>query len=177
MRSFLRFLIFITVLVAALVVVGGPLVARPLIAALVRDALPFDEDEVTVGVDVGPALFAGEVEVVSVSGRDLDSGEATIGLLEVTVTGLSIVDRSFRDIDGRLEAVELRFDDGTSVSFEHIEVSGPSNALRATATLDEVAVERLVLGKLADQGIEADAVRLGDEQIEIDALGMTETAR
>ena len=33
MRSFLRFLIFITVLVAALVVVGGPLVTRPLIAA------------------------------------------------------------------------------------------------------------------------------------------------
>lgn len=177
MRSFIGFVVFLALLIAVLVLVVAPLAARPLIATLVRDALPIDEGAVTVDVDVGLALLSGEVDALAIAGRDLRSGEATIGLLQVELTGFDLFSRAFRVIDGRLEDVEVQLADGTAVSLERIEVSGPSDALWAKASLDAAAVELLVRSKLAEQGIRPDAVRLGTRSIEVVAQDVTIRAR
>lgn len=173
MRSFVGFVVVVTALVAALVLVVGPLVARPVIASLVQDALPIDQGEVTVEVDIGPSLLSGEVETIAIGGRDLRSGNTTIGLLQLDLTGFDLFSRTFKDVDGQLEDVEIRVADGTTVALRRLALRGPSDDLRATGMLDAVVVEQLVRAKLADQGIVADAVRLRDGQIEIDAVGMT----
>jgi len=177
MRSFIGFVVFLALLIAVLVLVVAPLAARPLIATLVRDALPIDDGAVTVDVDVGLALLSGEVDALAIAGRDLRSGEATIGLLQVELTGFDLFSRAFRVIDGRLEDVEVQLADGTAVSLERIEVSGPSDALWAKASLDAAAVELLVRSKLAEQGIRPDAVRLGTRSIEVVAQDVTIRAR
>lgn len=173
MRNFLRFAVFATVLVAILVVVAGPLLARPLIAALVRGALPLDGGEVTIGVDIGPALLAGEVATLDIGGRDLRSGQASVGRVALTVTGFSIVDRSFRAIDGRFEDVDLRLADGTVAAVDRIEVHGPSDSMTATATLDAAATVTLIAGKLDAAGIAHDRVQLGGGGVEVSAAGQT----
>jgi hypothetical protein len=177
MRSFFGFVVVTAAVVAVLVFVVAPLVARPLIASLVRDALPIDDGAVTVEVDVSPALLSGEVDALTIAGRDLRSGDATIGLLQVELASFNLVSRAFKVIDGRLEDVEVRLADGTAVSLERIDVSGPSDALRAAANLDAAAVEGLVRSKLEEQGIRPDAMRLGDDAIEVDAQGVTIRAR
>jgi hypothetical protein len=164
------------VLVTVLVIVVWPLVARPIIVSLVRDALPFDGDSVAVGVDVGPALLAGEIETVAISGRDLQAGGATIGLLQLDFTAVAIADRSFRDVDGRLEDVAARLEDGNVVSIARIVLSGPSTGVKATTTLDAPATEGLVRSTLAERGIVPQRVSLLDGAVEVTVQGIAARA-
>jgi hypothetical protein len=173
MRNFLRFVVFVTALVSILVVVVGPLVARPLIEALVRDALPFEDDSVTVAVGLGPSLLAGEIETLSIEGRELRTDQVTIGRLKVDLAGFNVIDRSFKDIDGRLEDVELELEDNPLVVVDRVELGGRSEALTASVTLDARSTEQVVRSKLAELGIQPDAVRLTAGSLEIEAQGAT----
>jgi hypothetical protein len=151
-------------------------VARPVLEALVRDALPFESETASVRVDVGPSLIGGEVDVVTVTGRDLERGDGSIGTLELTVRGFSIVSRTFEASTGRMADVRIRFEDGIATSIGLVEFSGPSDAVAATATLDAVATEGLIRSKLAEQGIVPERVRLGDGAVDVTAGGLTVAA-
>ena len=173
MRGFVGFLVFVGVLVAVLVFLVAPALARPLIASLVNDALPFDSESLDIGVEVGPSLLAGEVDAVTIRGRDLQSDNISIGSLELTINGVSTGDRTFRSSEGRLEDAEVRLDDGTVVSITLVELGGPSDAAEATATMDAEATEGLVRAKLAEAGILHDSVRLSEGVVEVSAGGQT----
>ncbi|NJD28807.1 MAG: DUF2993 domain-containing protein [Chloroflexi bacterium] len=176
MRSFLGFVVFVAVLVAVLVFVVGPVVARPVLEALIRDALPFESETVSVSVDVGPSLLGGEVDAVTVSGRDLQGADGSIGTLDLTVRGFSIVSRTFEASAGRLEDVQVRLEDGTATSIDLVELSGPSDAVAATATIDAVATEGLIRSKLAERGIVPERVQLVSGAVEVTAGGLTVAA-
>jgi hypothetical protein len=160
-----------------LVVVVMPIVARPLIEAMVRDASPFDGPPLDVDVDVGPSLLGGRVDRIAVGGSGLRRGDAGIESLAVTITSFSVVDRSFAAVAGTLAGVRLPRDDGATVELRTIRLDGPSSAVEAIALIDPAAAESLVRSTLAASGIVPDAVALEAGAIGIVAGGLRADAR
>jgi hypothetical protein len=177
MRSFLGFAAFVVLLVGVLALVVLPIVARPLIVSLVRDASPFAGPPLEVEVDVGPSLLGGTVDRLTVRGSALVQGDASIGSLALVVTGFSIVDRSFAAIDGTLHDVRLARDDGADIELRTVQLDGPSNAVTAIALLDAAATEALVRSTLAGSGIVPDAVVLEAGTIGVQVSGIRVDAR
>lgn len=177
MRSLVGFLVFVTLLVGVLAVAVVPLVAQPLIASLVRDAVPFDGPPLAIEVDAGTGLLSGTVDRISVRGSGLSSGQASVETLDLEVERFAIVGRSFADLRGSLGGVVVVLDDGTTLAMQTVELAGPSDAVTATARFDAAATERLVRTSLAGSGIVPDRVVLGDGTLTVEARGLEVSAR
>lgn len=171
------FLVFVALLVGVMAIVVVPLVAQPLIASLVRDALPFEGPPVEIEVDAGAGLLSGTIDRIAVRGSGLSSGQAAVETLDLEVAGFAILTRSFANLRGSLGAVHVVLDDGTALSMRTIDLAGSSDAVTATARFDAAATERLVRTSLAAGGIVPDRVILGDGAMTFEARGLRVTAR
>jgi hypothetical protein len=172
MRSLLGFIVF----TAALIAIGGMLLAPPLVgqivAASVRDASPFGDQALEVEVDVDALdLVRGFVGEIRISGTDLAADGIEIGSLDVAVRMVGIGARDFTALDGRLSDVRVPLDVGPSVPVGEIKLSGPSTDVRATATLDAAAAAELVGSALSDVGIAVDGVELIDGGVAVSLGG------
>jgi hypothetical protein len=171
MRSFLGWVVLVAVFAAAAYLIT-PLVARPLVADAVRATSPFDGEPLEVDVDADPvALLRGQVGSIHVTGSKLTSDRLDVGRLDVTANDVGLLDRSFGSVSGRLDAVTLRRADGTDIRAAEVHLSGPSEAIDATANVGRDAAVQLVRSAIEAAGLPADDVELIDGGVRMSVLG------
>jgi hypothetical protein len=172
MRSFLEFLLFSAAVIAILVLVAGPLVARPLVADVVRSALPFEGADLDVAVEVdGFDLLGGHVREIRLSGAGLVADGATIGSINLTARRVGLISRDVEDVRGRIDDLTVALDGGGTVAVASVDFSGSSSNVTATAQLSPGAAESLVAAALAEAGLAVDRIALTDEGFELHLLG------
>jgi hypothetical protein len=171
MRGVLVFLVFAATLIALLVFVAGPVVARPLAVDAVRAAIPGD-DPVDVEVDVdGFDLLRGQVGEVRVSGANLTSDAVTVRSFELSVNRVGLDGRTFAALTGGLDGVNVGLADGSTLDIGHVALSGPSTAVVADVRLQPPAAEAIILAALAEAGLPVDRASLVEGGVEVELLG------
>jgi hypothetical protein len=172
MRSLLGFLLFSAVLISILVFVAGPVVARPLVADVVRSALPFDGGDLVVAVDAdGFDLLTGHVRAIRVSGVDLASGDVTIGSLDLTARRVGLLSRDVADLTGSIEDLTIGLEGGGSVTVASVDLAGSTSNVAAIANLVPAEAQSLVATALADAGLAVEGIVLTDDGLELELLG------
>jgi hypothetical protein len=171
-RSILGFVTLVLALVAILAFVAVPLVIKPIVADAVRASSPFDDQELGVEVELNAVgLVLGGIDQIHVTGSDLDADGPIIGSLDLTVTGVSTSDHSFRGVSGSLSTVQVEGFDGSPITIERIDLSGPSGRVEADAHLDARAAIGLVGSAFADAGVPVEGIELADGAVAITFLG------
>jgi hypothetical protein len=85
-------------------------------------------------------LVRGYVGEIHVSANGLERDEVRIGALDLTARDVAIGDHSFSAVNGTLEAVSVLLPDAvTLLEIRSVDISGPSDAVVATAHLDRDA--------------------------------------
>ena len=173
MRSFLGWLILVALL-GAVGYVAAPLVVRPLVADAVRAVSPFGAEPLEVDVDVDTLrLLRGTIDSVHVSGTNLTSERLVIGRLDATATSVALGDRSFSSMSGSLDGVVLRGSDGAEVQAQRVQLSGPSDAVEAVASLSPDAAIAIVRKALDEAGLSSENLALVDGGVRMSVLGQT----
>jgi hypothetical protein len=171
MRTLLSWALFVAIL-AGLAYVLAPLVARPLVADVVRAASPFGSEPLQVDVSADAfGLLQGRIDSVHVTGPDLTSERATIGHLNVSAAHVGMVDHTFTSMSGSLDSVVVTRADGSSVQLAHVDLSGPSDRLEATARIDRAAALAIVGQALAGAGLPIEGAELIDGGVRLSVLG------
>lgn len=170
MASFFRFAVFSLVLVALLVFVVVPAVASPLLTQMLRDT-GLRGDDLNVSLDYfDPSLLTGRAEHLTVRGENVELPPALVGSLDVTLGGVSLLDRTFDSISGELNAVTLAAG-GLTVEVASVEVDGPADAAAATARFGAEETQELVELAARREGLPLDDVRLVEGGLRVTLAG------
>jgi hypothetical protein len=168
-RSFLGFVLLVVVLLGAALFLVAPAAGPGVVSAIIRGTPPLAGQDVAVDANVDPvALLSGRIASVQIQGQNLRTAEGSADSVNVTVTGLSVVDRSFAGITGHLAGATLRSDTNGTATFTSVELSGSSSSLLGRATIAPDEASRLVIARLADVGITLDAL-----EVATGSLGVT----
>jgi hypothetical protein len=171
MRTFLGWVVLVTIL-GAIAFALAPNLLQPLIVEGVRAASPFGSEALDVDVSLDTVnLLRGTIDRVHVTGANLATDQATIGSLDLTASDVSIGDHAFASIEGSLGSVVLRRPGGTSIAIDRVDLSGPSDAVDATASIGRTAAVGLVSGALTAAGLPPENVELVDGGVRLQVLG------
>jgi len=162
MRSLFGFLAFTVVLVGLGLALLVPAIVGPMVVAEVRAASPFGDQPLRVTADVDAiALIRGYVGEIHASGENLEREEFRIGALDLTARDVAIGDHSSSAVSGRLDAVSVLLPDAfTLLEISSVDLSGPSDAVVATAHVDREAALAFMRWSFADAGIVVDDIDL-----------------
>jgi hypothetical protein len=173
MRSFLGWAILVALLLAIGFVLA-PIVVRPLIADAVRAVSPFGGEPLDVSVDVSTTgLLHGTIDSVHVIGASLASERLTIGHLDLTVSNVGIGDHSFSAVTGDLDDVALQRADAGDAHARRVTLTGPSDAVDATASIDKDSALAMVRAALASAGLPAGDLALTSTGVRLTVLGQS----
>ena len=171
MRSFVGWVALVALLGIAAYFVA-PMVVRPLVADAVRAASPFGAEPLEVDVDVDVlGLISGHVRAIHVTGANLTADRLDIGHLDVTVTDVGILDRTFGSVSGTLDSVVVGRSDATDVTARQVELAGPSSAVDATAHVGREAALAMVARALEGAGLPTSELQLIDGGVRVSVLG------
>lgn len=161
MRSFLGFLLLVVLLIGVLAFAVLPLAGPGLVSAVIRGTPPLAGQDVTVSTKVDAAgILRGEIGRIAVAGERIGIDSGTAEDVSVSIEGLSVVDRSFENLDGRATTVVMSQPDGTSIELHDVRMSGNSEALDATGRIPADEAIRLLTVRFAFGGTPVDAIRL-----------------
>jgi hypothetical protein len=161
MRSFLGFLVLVVLLIGVLAFGVVPLAGPGLVSAVIRGTPPLAGQNVTVSTQVDAAgLLRGEIGRIDVAGQSIAVDSASANGVTVSIDGLSVVDRSFGNLDGRATSVVINQPDGTFVELDDVRMFGSSETLDAMGQIPADEVIRLLTLRLAVAGMPVDAIRL-----------------
>ena len=171
MRSFLGWVVLIALL-GAVAYVLAPMVVRPLVADAVRAVSPFGSEPLEVDATVSTdGLLRGTIDSIHVTGADLTSDRLLIGRLDITASGVGVLDRDVRSLTGSLETVAIRRADGMLLQASGVRLSGPSDAVVVAATVGREETIEIVRHALANPGLPAGDVALIDGGVRVYILG------
>ncbi len=177
LTGLIKFGAFSTVLIALLVFVIIPVVAGPMISGIVRDA-GVQGDDLDVSVDLfGPSILTGRAPSVRVQADDVEVPRAVIGRVDVTLTDVSVPDRSFASISGTLDDVRVTGPGGLALVVQTIDLEGPAEATRATGSMDRTGSEALVREIAGQAGVQLDEVTLGEGSLTVEQDGRATEAQ
>lgn len=160
MVGLVKFLVFSGLLIVVLVFLVVPVLAGPIASALISSSLGGGSVQAEVhGEALG--LVGGRAREVRLRGRDVATAGITIGNMDVKLGDVSLVDRSFRTVEGELRDVDLR-GSGGSATVSTISLSGPAERASASGRVTAAEAERLIGTALSGAGVRASDVRLGD---------------
>jgi hypothetical protein len=172
MRSFLGFVLLVALLLGVFAFAVLPLAGPGLVSAVIRGTPPLAGQKVTVSTNVdAQALLRGEITRIAVTGASVGSGSVRASGLTLTIDGLSVLDRSFANLDGQAASVVLDQPDATIVELHDLSVSGNSRILDAVGLIPAEEVVRLLTVRLAVAGRPVDAIRLESGAIVITLAG------
>ncbi|MDP8905698.1 MAG: hypothetical protein M3N29_10400 [Chloroflexota bacterium] len=161
MFRLVRFLAFFVLLVGLAIFLVLPAAASPLLTQAVRE-MGVQADELKVTVDTfDPALLYGRAARLRVEGRNVALGRATVGRLDLVFGGVSIFDRSFQSLSGRMEDVVVMAG-GIQARAILVEVYGPAESARATGHFDAEQSAAMVDIAAERAGFTFDDVQLVD---------------
>jgi streptogramin lyase len=141
-------------LVLVLVVVGGAWLLTPMaVDALLAGALSasgFHGTGTTVDAIANPPplLLTGHADTVRIRSSDVTVHELEASSLELTLSDVSLLSRSFATVDGTLSGVQIK-GGGTSLEARTATVHGRASAARVVLSLDRAQVEALVSSGVA----------------------------
>jgi hypothetical protein len=161
MRSFLGFLILVVLLVGVLAFAVLPVAGPGLVSAVIRGMPPLAGQNVTVSTQIEAAgLLRGEIGRIDVAGPRIEMDSVSANVVTVSVDALSIVDRSFGNLDARATSVSINQPDGSFVELDDGRMFGSSETLDAVGQIPVDEVIRLLTLRLAVAGMPVDAIRL-----------------
>jgi hypothetical protein len=178
MRSFLGFLVLVALLSGVLAFAVVPLAGPGLVSAVIRGTPPLAGQNVTVTAEVtSAALLRGAIGHIDLAGPSVGIGSARANAVAVSIDGLSVLDRSFSDLDGHAALVVITEPDGTFVELHDVRISGSSESLDAFGEIRADEVSRLLAARLAFAGVPVDAIRLETGVIVLTAGGQEVESR
>lgn len=132
MRGCLSFLLFVVVLVGLLAWFVLPVIAGPLVVASLTGAgFQGRETRATVVANPPLELLLLRADRVRVQSSDVSLRGMTAATLDVSLTDVGFLERSFATIDGDLEGLTATTAEGGRVSIPSVHISGSSSAARA----------------------------------------------
>jgi hypothetical protein len=164
MRGCLFTLVLAAILIALLVVVALPAVAEGVLTGAIT-AAGLESDDTTVKVHSDPPtdLVGMHADQVRVLADDATFRGMAIDRLDLTLEGVSILDRTVGGVDGTLSGVTVPLEDGTRIRLERIGISGDAEDLDATTTIATAQVKALISDAIERQ------TRLKPEEIVLSA--------
>lgn len=172
MRSFLGFIVLVALLLGVFAFAVLPLAGPGLVSAVIRGTPPLAGQKVAVSTNVdAEALLRGEITRIAVTGASVGTETVRASGLTLSIDGLSVLDRSFANLDGQAESVTLDQPDATLVELHDVSVSGNSETLDAVGLVPAEEVVRLLTVRLAAAGTPVDAIRLEPGVIVITIAG------
>jgi hypothetical protein len=172
MRSFLGFLVLVALLVGVLAFAVLPFVGPGLVSAVIRGTPPLVGQNVTVSTQVDAAgLLRGEIGRIDAAGPSIGMDSARANGVTVSIDALSVVDRSFGNLDGRAASVAINQPDGTFVELHDVRVFGSTETLDAVGQIPADEAIRLLTVRLAVAGMPVDAIRLEPDVIVVTIAG------
>lgn len=142
-------LVFIVVIVAGAWLLT-PIAANALIAGALR-ASGFVGVDTTVDAVASPPplLLTGHADTVSVHSSNVTMRQMQAAKLDLTLSDVGLLSRSFGSIDGTLVNVRIARAKGPSVEALSARVSGPASAAKVVLLFDVPEVDALVSSALA----------------------------
>ena len=132
MRGCLSFLLFVVVLVGLLAWFVLPAIAGPLVVASLTGAgLQGRDTRATVTADPPLELLLLRADRVHVQSTDVSLRGIRAAMLDINLTDVGFLERSFATIDGDLEGLTVTTAEGGSVSIPSVHITGSSSAARA----------------------------------------------
>ncbi len=175
MAGFIRFFTFALILVAVLVFVVAPAVASPLLTQMLRDTgLRGEGLNVSIGY-FDPSLLSGRAEQLTVRGENVELPPALVGTVDMTLGGVSLLDRTFDRISGELGDVTLAAG-GLTIEVTSVELHGPAREAQATARFSPQQAQQLVERAARRAGLPLDGVRLVDGGLLLQLAGLETVA-
>jgi len=172
MRSFLGFLLLVALLLGVFAFAVLPLAGPGLVSAVVRGTPPLAGQSVSVSTHVDPeGLLRGEISQIDVAGQSVGTGPTRASGLTLSIDGLSVIDRSFANLDASAAMVVISEQGGTFVELHDVRVYGSSETLDAVGQIPVDEVVRLLTERLAAAGTPVDAIRLQPNVIVITISG------
>jgi len=167
----LGFLLFFVVVAGAMLFLAVPLVVNPMLTQALRD-MGVQADDLRVSVDaLDPALLTGRAGHVRVQGTDVKIGRATVGTLDLTLSDVSFIDRTFGTVNGKLGDVAVSAG-GITASASEVDVSGPSNSAVATGHFDSQESADIVKAAAKRVGVPLDNAELVDGGLRLTVAGL-----
>jgi hypothetical protein len=137
-KGCLSFLVFAALLIAAFTWFALPPVAGLAVEMLIpRDAIAGNVS-VRVETDFPPELYTLHADAVVLTGTDalIADGLLDADRAAITLTDVNVLERTAARLDGRLDGVHVNQGPITLLTIRRIDVSGPLDAVVATARLD-----------------------------------------
>jgi hypothetical protein len=176
LAGLLRFALFAAVLIALLVFVGLPLVGQALLSAAVRDA-GIQAEDVDVSVDLlGIGILSGRAPSVHLVADDVNVSRAMIGHVDLTLRDVSISDRTFVSVTGRLDDVIVTGPQGRPFAVDTIELEGPAESTRARGHIGPDEAAEFVEHVARDAGLDLDGVTLAGDHVVLEKDGTSTDA-
>jgi hypothetical protein len=176
LAGLIRFALFSTILIGLLVFVALPLVTQSLVASAIRDA-GLQADDVDVSVDLlGMGILSGRAPSVHLVADDVTVPRAVIGHIDLRLTDVSMTDRSFSSVTGRLDDVLVMGPLGLPFTVDSIDLDGPAENTRARGRIGSDQGEAFIEQVARDAGIDVDRVTLGDGHLIMEKDGRSTDA-
>lgn len=159
-------------MVSLLVFVLVPVAAGMLFGAMARDA-GINGDGVEVSVNLlGPGILSGHAESVRLTGDNVNVPHGVVGHLDLTLGDVSLAERTFSTVSGRLTNVTLNGPAGAIVVIDSVQLEGPANRARAIANVSAAEASKVVKSVATTAGVPVDSVQLKDGSLTIESHGM-----
>jgi hypothetical protein len=130
---------------AILVAVALPAVAAGAVTTAVTAAgLQSSDTTVTVTSDAPTDLVGLHADHVRIRATSARFKTLQIGVVDVTLNNVAILDRTVGSVEGRLQAVVLTALDSGKLTLQSITLAGPGDAIVATTTVPAAEATRLI---------------------------------
>ncbi len=145
MRSCLFISLLGAIVVAFVIAVGLPALAAGIITGgLGAAGLAADDTTVTVSSDPPTDLLGLHADRVRVSATDATFRGMAIGLLELTLGDVQVLERTAESVQGRLTDVEVSVPGGGPIAIPTIGIEGGGDTVTMSSVIPRAAVKRLI---------------------------------
>jgi hypothetical protein len=168
-------LVGIAALVVALVGSFAPGIAGTIAAGALGEAgVTGTDTQVSVLSDPPTELMEGRADRVEIRSTAATIGGLQAASVDLALSDVSLADRTWGTIEGRLGGVTLQAADGSLVRAEQIDLVGPPEATQATVRVSGDVVEALALEAVRrNTGLSITDVTLVEpDRVEIGAFGI-----
>jgi hypothetical protein len=124
---------------------------------------------VSVQVDTSLAgiLLHGRIDRIVITGHDVTEPNATLASVAVTLSDVSLLDRTFAAASGTLSGVDIGVGSATPIHVDSVDLSGSTSTLTATVQISAAVAAAAITARLRAAGVPIDGVSLASGRIDL----------